>query len=56
MRDKLKSDVSSAVTKVAGVEKVELEFGVMNETQRDNVKNFSAAVGRSSFHLLNLIP
>ncbi len=27
MRDKLKSDVSSAVTKVAGVEKVELEFG-----------------------------
>ncbi|HAG54753.1 MAG TPA: sodium:proton antiporter, partial [Actinobacteria bacterium] len=31
MRDKLKSDVTSAVSKVSGVEKVELEFGVMNE-------------------------
>lgn len=48
MRDKLKSDVSSAVTKVAGVEKVELEFGVMNETQRDNVKKLLRG-GREKF-------
>ena len=48
MRDKLKSDVSSAVTKVAGVEKVELEFGVMNEAQRDNVKKLLRG-GREKF-------
>jgi ATP-binding protein involved in chromosome partitioning len=48
MRDKLKSDVSGAVTKVAGVEKVELEFGVMNEAQRDNVKKLLRG-GREKF-------
>jgi ATP-binding protein involved in chromosome partitioning len=48
MRDKLKSDVSSAVSKVAGVEKVELEFGVMNEAQRDNVKKLLRG-GREKF-------
>ena len=48
MRDKLKSDVTSAVSKVAGVEKVELEFGVMNEAQRDNVKKLLRG-GREKF-------
>ena len=48
MRDKLKSDVTSAVSKVSGVEKVELEFGVMNETQRDNVKKLLRG-GREKF-------
>ena len=48
MRDKLKSDVSGAVTKVAGIEKVELEFGVMNEAQRDNVKKLLRG-GREKF-------
>ncbi len=48
MRDRLKSDVSGAVTKVAGIEKVELEFGVMNEAQRDNVKKLLRG-GREKF-------
>jgi ATP-binding protein involved in chromosome partitioning len=48
MRDKLKGDVSSAVSKVAGVETVELEFGVMNEAQRDNVKKLLRG-GREKF-------
>ena len=48
MRDKLKSDVTSAVSKVSGVEKVELEFGVMNEAQRDNVKKLLRG-GREKF-------
>ena len=48
MRDKLKSDVTSAVSNVAGVEKVELEFGVMNEAQRDNVKKLLRG-GREKF-------
>jgi len=48
MRDKLKSDVRGAVTKVAGIEKVELEFGVMNEAQRDNVKKLLRG-GREKF-------
>ena len=48
MRDKLKSDVTSAISKVAGVEKVELEFGVMNEAQRDNVKKLLRG-GREKF-------
>ena len=48
MRDKLKSDVSGAVTNVAGIEKVELEFGVMNEAQRDNVKKLLRG-GREKF-------
>jgi ATP-binding protein involved in chromosome partitioning len=48
MRDKLKSDVTSAVSEVAGVEKVELEFGVMNEAQRDNVKKLLRG-GREKF-------
>ena len=48
MREKLKSDVTSAVSKVTGVEKVELEFGVMNEAQRDNVKKLLRG-GREKF-------
>ncbi len=38
MRDRLQKDVTEAVSKVPGVNQVSLEFGVMNEQQRDNVK------------------
>jgi ATP-binding protein involved in chromosome partitioning len=38
MRDRLQSDISAALTKVAEVESVQLVFGVMNEEQRNAVK------------------
>ena len=38
MQDRLRSDVSTAVLSVEGVNDCALEFGVMNEAQRDNVK------------------
>ena len=48
MRDRLEKDVRAAVLEVAGVEDVRLEFGVMNETQRDNVKKLLRG-GREKF-------
>jgi ATP-binding protein involved in chromosome partitioning len=48
MRERLHSDVLSAVSQVPGVSSVELEFGVMNETQRDNVKKLLRG-GREKF-------
>lgn len=38
MRDRLKSDVHAALAKVDGVKDITLNFGVMNEEQRNNVK------------------
>ena len=48
MRDRLQKDISEAVLKVPHVSSVEIEFGVMNETQRDNVKKLLRG-GREKF-------
>jgi len=38
MRDRLSADINAAVSKVAGVTEIKLDFGVMNEAQRENLK------------------
>lgn len=38
MRDRLSADINAAVSKVEGVTEIKLDFGVMNEAQRENVK------------------
>ncbi len=48
MRDRLQKDVTEAVMKVSAVNQVALEFGVMNEAQRDNVKKLLRG-GREKF-------
>lgn len=48
MRDRLERDVKAAVEKVSEVEDIHLEFGVMNEKQRDNVKKLLRG-GREKF-------
>jgi ATP-binding protein involved in chromosome partitioning len=48
MRDRLQKDVTEAVMKVSTVNQVALEFGVMNEAQRDNVKKLLRG-GREKF-------
>ncbi len=48
MRDRLQKDITAAVSQVSGVTKVEIEFGVMNEAQRDNVKKLLRG-GREKF-------
>jgi ATP-binding protein involved in chromosome partitioning len=48
MRDRLEKDVKAAVEKVSEVKDIHLEFGVMNEEQRDNVKKFLRG-GREKF-------
>ena len=48
MRDRLQKDITEAVLKVSDVSAVEIEFGVMNETQRDNVKKLLRG-GREKF-------
>lgn len=48
MRDRLKKDITEAVSKISEVTAVEIEFGVMNETQRDNVKKLLRG-GREKF-------
>jgi ATP-binding protein involved in chromosome partitioning len=48
MRDRLEKDVRAAVLEVSGVEDIRLEFGVMNEAQRDNVKKLLRG-GREKF-------
>ena len=48
MRDRLEKDVKAAVEKVSEVEGLRLEFGVMNEAQRDNVKKLLRG-GREKF-------
>lgn len=48
MRDRLRSDVTAAALEVAGISSVEIEFGVMNEAQRDEVKRLLRG-GREKF-------
>lgn len=48
MRDRLQKDVSEAVFKVAGVHIVNVNFGVMNDEQRDQVKKLLRG-GREKF-------
>jgi len=48
MRDRLEKDVKAAVLGIDGVDDVHLEFGVMNESQRDNVKKLLRG-GREKF-------
>lgn len=38
MRDRLQKDIGDAVSKIDGVNSLDLEFGVMNDEQRGNVK------------------
>ena len=38
MRDRLQKDIGAAVSKIDGVNSLDLEFGVMNDEQRGNVK------------------
>ena len=48
MRDRLQKDITEAVMKISEVNAVEIEFGVMNEAQRDNVKKLLRG-GREKF-------
>jgi ATP-binding protein involved in chromosome partitioning len=48
MRDRLQKDVTEAISKIPQVTEVALEFGVMNEAQRDNVKKLLRG-GREKF-------
>ncbi len=48
MRDRLNKDVTEAALKVSGVEKVVVNFGVMNDEQRDRVKKLLRG-GREKF-------
>ncbi len=48
MRDRLEKDVTAAVEQIMEVKEISLEFGVMNEAQRDNVKKLLRG-GREKF-------
>jgi ATP-binding protein involved in chromosome partitioning len=48
MRDRLTSDITTAVLAVDGVKDVKIEFGVMNEEQRANIKKLLRN-GREAF-------
>lgn len=48
MRDRLTADIEKAVLAVVGVEKVVIDFGVMNEEQRANIKKLLRN-GREAF-------
>lgn len=48
MRERLKEDITKAVISTPGVTKVEIEFGVMNEEQRANIKKLLRN-GREAF-------
>ena len=48
MKDRLQSDITKALTEISEVEKVTLEFGVMSEEQRNNVKKIIRG-GREKF-------
>lgn len=49
MRDRLSSDITAAVTEVAGVAKVVINFGVMSDEERDAVKKLLRG-GREKFN------
>ena len=48
MQDRLKADITAAVTKVAEINEVAIIFGVMSEEQRNNVKKLLRG-GREKF-------
>lgn len=48
MKDRLKTDINAAVLSVSGVKTVEINFGVMNEEQRANIKKLLRN-GREAF-------
>lgn len=48
MKDRLHQDISNAVSAIAEVKNIEIEFGVMNDSQRDNVKKLLRG-GREKF-------
>ena len=48
MKDRLHKDISEVVIKVEGVHSIQIEFGTMNDTQRDNVKKLLRG-GREKF-------
>ena len=48
MQDRLRNDVTTAITNVEGVTSVDLTFGVMTEEQRNNVKKIVRG-GREKF-------
>ena len=48
MRDRLTKDIEAATLAVDGVKKVSIEFGVMNEEQRANIKKLLRN-GREAF-------
>ena len=48
MQDRLRGDINEAVSIVAGISSVEVQFGVMNEEQRNNVKKLLRG-GREKF-------
>ncbi|MBF8252158.1 MAG: ATP-binding protein involved in chromosome partitioning [Actinobacteria bacterium] len=48
MQDRLRTDITSAVSNIDGVKSVHLTFGVMSQTQRDNVKKIMRN-GREKF-------
>lgn len=48
MRDRLNADVTKAVLSVASIENVKVSFGVMNDSQRDQVKKLLRG-GREKF-------
>jgi ATP-binding protein involved in chromosome partitioning len=48
MRDRLSKDINEAVLKIEGISEVKIDFGVMNEEQRNNVKSLLRG-GREKF-------
>jgi ATP-binding protein involved in chromosome partitioning len=48
MKDRLQSDITTALQDISEVKKVEIEFGVMSEEQRNNVKKIIRG-GREKF-------
>lgn len=48
LRDKLNNDITAAVTKIPGIDRVEINFGVMNEEQRKALQTTLRGGGESA--------
>ncbi|WP_229067984.1 Mrp/NBP35 family ATP-binding protein [Actinoplanes sp. DH11] len=48
LRDKLNNDITAAVTKIPGIDRVEINFGVMNEEQRKALQSTLRGGGESA--------
>jgi ATP-binding protein involved in chromosome partitioning len=48
LRDKLNNDITAAVTKIPGIDRVEINFGVMNEEQRKALQTTLRGGGASA--------